>query len=81
MEKINSDSDYNKIMAKADHLMALGSDHVSKGQLAAMKRIEELLPLVADVSEYLTEKSEPTLKIAPTISLRPDISAAVIPGI
>ncbi|QEC52474.1 HTH-type transcriptional regulator/antitoxin HigA [Anseongella ginsenosidimutans] len=39
MKKITSESDYEKIMAKIDGLMALGSDHVSKDQLTEIRKL------------------------------------------
>jgi len=41
MKKINTDADYNQVMAKIDSLMAKGSDKVSKEELAEIRSLAQ----------------------------------------
>ena len=41
MKKINTDADYNSVMAKIDNLMAKGSDKVSKDELAEIRSLAQ----------------------------------------
>jgi len=46
------------------------------------KRLSELLGIsTSRISEYLTEKSEPPLKIAREISIKLDIDSAIVLGV